>query len=495
MAVTREELEFQARAKLEISRRKREEKFRYFFPNEAQEQFINLVGSNKYFINMLAGGNGIGKSALLINILANICYGASNPWFKGDIFRWADNKGEAHERAVIDLPLFTKWPYPKKGRIISDTTTIKEKLILEIEKWFPKGRYSYVKAGKEYFSQYTTATGFSFSLMSYEQDVREFESVELGFTLFDEPPRQDIFKATVRGAREGGIIIMAFTPTLESDCSWIKDELIDKDGLANKNYVKFVVADVEKNCYEHSLRGRMPHSQIEKMLSMYNQWDREAREKGNFVHMIGRIFKDEIMRDGVQFIESFPIPKHWNKFRSIDWGYNNPTACIFLAIDPDDNWYVYGEHCQNRLTPQEQSELIKLQSNNDFYRFTLIDPSTDHDIGDGAKTVRRQFSDSGIPTQLGRNEPGARWGGISKIIEMLIPDPKTSKPKLRIFNTCKQLRWEMGHYITHQYKHPLDKNPKEEPRKKEDHLVDALRYLTLRNPHYFSDVLGTEEDN
>ena len=53
----------------------------------------------------------------------------------------------------------------------------------------------------------------------------------------------------------------------------------------------------------------------------------------------------------------------------------------------------------------------------------------------------------------------------------------------------------MRHYITHQYKHPLEKNPKEEPRKKADHTIDCLRYLALTNPHYGTsyDIAEDEE--
>src|SRR3990167_7185143 len=88
-----------------------------YIPNGKAEQFIKMVGSGKNFINMFIAANGVGKSAAGVNIITNICYGAQNEWF--------------------DYPLFKSFPYVKKGRIISDPTTIKEKIIPELKKWFP----------------------------------------------------------------------------------------------------------------------------------------------------------------------------------------------------------------------------------------------------------------------------------------------------------------------------------------------------------------------
>ena len=174
-------------------------------PNGKCLEFIKIVGSNKNFINLFSAANGVGKTAVGVNIVANICYGIQNNWFK-------------------DLPLFEKFPYIKQGRIISDPTTIKEKIVSELKKWLPSNRfkihYSTTKEGKQFESKWITDTGFEFNLMTTEQDTKEFESVDLGWVWIDEPCPESIFLATVARMRRGGIIFFTMTPLKYS--AWIK---------------------------------------------------------------------------------------------------------------------------------------------------------------------------------------------------------------------------------------------------------------------------------
>ena len=90
---------------------------KYFYPNGKATEFVEMVGSDKFFVNMFVGANATSKTSTGANIVVNICYGPQNEYFKH--------------------PLFERWPYIKKGRIISDPTTLKEKIIPELKKWLP----------------------------------------------------------------------------------------------------------------------------------------------------------------------------------------------------------------------------------------------------------------------------------------------------------------------------------------------------------------------
>lgn len=136
---------------------------RYYIPNGKSEEFIKLVGQNKHFVSLFLAANGVGKTCTGSNMVANICYGPQSKWFQS--------------------PLYKDFPYLKQGRIISDPTTLEEKIVPELHKWLPKGKYETSKAGKTYESQWKTNTGFEFDLMSNEQDAKEFESVDLGWCI------------------------------------------------------------------------------------------------------------------------------------------------------------------------------------------------------------------------------------------------------------------------------------------------------------------------
>lgn len=178
-------------------RRRLTQQYLYYVPNGKAEKFIAMVGTHHFFVNLFIAANGVGKTAVLCNILANIFFKPNPAWF--------------------NYPLYTDFPYIHKGRIISDTTTVTKTLIPELHKWFPQGQYTSSKADKHYESVWKTRANngkkaFEFDIMTYEQDIKQFESATLGFVLFDEPPLEPIWKATISRLRRGGIIICCFTP-------------------------------------------------------------------------------------------------------------------------------------------------------------------------------------------------------------------------------------------------------------------------------------------
>lgn len=181
---------------------------------------------------MVCAANGVGKTCVGANILTNVVYGAQNEYF--------------------DLPLFQKFPYIKRGRIISDPTTIKAKIIPELEKWFPineakkmpDANFEFGKEGKNYVCKITTNTGWEIDLMSTEQDAKEFESADLGFIWIDEPMPKDKFMATLARARLGAIVVWTFTPLFYA--AWIKEWM---DEHADGEYADYVEAEMEDNCF------------------------------------------------------------------------------------------------------------------------------------------------------------------------------------------------------------------------------------------------------
>lgn len=180
----------------QISLRKDTARYQFYVPNGKAERFITMIGSHKHFINLFIAANGVGKTAVLCNILANICFPHNKSWF--------------------NHPLYTNFPFIPKGRIISDSTTVTKTIIPELHKWFPQGQYTSGKGDKHYESIWKTKgigkQQFEFDIMTYEQDVKQFESSTLGFAILDEPVPEAIWKATISRMRRGGIIICCFTP-------------------------------------------------------------------------------------------------------------------------------------------------------------------------------------------------------------------------------------------------------------------------------------------
>lgn len=195
--------------KEEQAYRLKNERYRYYTPNAKCEEFIEEVGSGERFIVLFSAANGVGKTSVAVNVLANIFWGKDN----------TDNEW-------FHYPLYREWPYPKEGRIVSEAANITKNLVPEIKKWFPMGRYDAQKASKKYLSEWETDTGFSFDIMTNDQDPKQFEGPTLGFVWFDEPPTKTIFKACISRLRKGGVVFITATPLNGS--AWMKEAIVDK---------------------------------------------------------------------------------------------------------------------------------------------------------------------------------------------------------------------------------------------------------------------------
>ena len=303
-----------------LARETIENRIKFFTPNGKQDEFNGLVGAGKHFICLLSAGNGVGKSADVVNLLGNIIWGPQNEWFRGKLFK--------------------DWPYPKRIRIITESKNVTEigAIDQEIKTWWPKGKYKGSKGGKQFVEKYETDNGWIIDKMSYEQDLKEFESSTLGIAWFDEPPPKPIYDATKWRMRKGGIILISMTP-LEG-AAWIFEE----GGLLDSEDCAVVYADIEDNCKEHGVRGILEHKHIEMMLKDASPAELEARKSGKPLSTVNTIF-GSLWSPEVHIIEDDVEPPPGSQFgMTVDPGDGKPYAITWWWVDPrghivfDYNW-------------------------------------------------------------------------------------------------------------------------------------------------------------
>jgi hypothetical protein len=484
----------------ERARRKEANKAKHFVPNGRAQQFIELVGSGEAFISMFIAGNGVGKSCAGANIVTNIVYGPQSPWFRSEAFDWTDDKGVKHTRPATPMPLFEKFPYLKRGRIISDPTSIKEKIIPELKKWFPANEskllpvanYQTGKEGKAYEAKFVTNTGFEIDIMSNEQEVKEFESVDLGFVWVDEPMPKDRFIATVARGRLGMVIFMTFTPLTYS--AWLKD-FIDEKMLENKEgeiFCDYVEAEVEDNCKLHGVRGILEHAAIKRMVQTYSADEFEARAMGKFGHLIGRVHK--AFRRKVHVIRPFPIDeRRFTVYTALDPHPRNPDHMMWLAVDRNGTKYICGELVTKGTTPQLAERIMAFESARNFrVESRIIDPSAyNNDQHKDEPSVGARLSDLGLDMVSGSKDLQA---GIKRTDDALfyeeVGGEMVRRPELFIFDTCPVTIKQLEEYVWSEYKGNAadEKKPKGQPVDKNDHMPENLHRLLLAEPVFVPKV-------
>lgn len=201
----------------------------------------------------------------------------------------------------------------------------------------------------------------------------------------------------------------------------------------------------------------------------------ETRRVGAFASFHGAVYPD--FNNSVHVIQPIKLSDQWYRRRSIDFGYQHPTVCLWGAKDQHNNWYIYDEYSQSNLTAEQHVSNINAREawNTKFHGATYADTQ--------AAQERAEFHKLGLFTANAKKDIFAGIESVKRHLKVR----SDGKPKLFIFNTCKNLIREMR---TYRYHRSSDRglNPKaakDAPIKKDDDHVDALRYLIYSEDHEF----------
>lgn len=471
--LSREELIEMAEIAEELEERDSREAAKYYIPNGKAEEFIKLVGSDKNFVNMFIGANGTSKTGTGANIVANIVFGVQSEYFKG-------------------LPLFEEFPYIKKGRIISDPTTIKEKIVPELIKWLPRNTYKNFpdklyetqKEGKYYASKFIFNNGWVIDIMSNEQDVKAFESVDLGFLWIDEPMPQNQFLASLARGRLGMIVFWTYTPLFQA--GWIK-EWIDAN-MNVEGMCDYIEAEMEDNCRIHGVRGFFEHKSIQRIADSMPEDEKEARVFGKFGHLLGRVHKR--FNRKVHVIKSFPLnERDWTTYKALDPHPRVADHVLYLSVNRKGTKIVSAELLSEGLVKTLYQRMIELEIKMNFrIEGRIIDPSAFvDDQHKKEKSVGSQLFDLGETYIKGSKNLMA---GIKRLETAFDFEMKGTKfirePEVFIFDSCVVTIKQLEEYVWQEFtgRSADDKQRSGRPKDKNDHMPENLHRLVLAEPKF-----------
>lgn len=435
----------------------------FFEPNGAQDKLIKLVGGSAPHIGIFSAANGIGKTTAIANVMANIIWGPQNTFF--------------------DYPLFRAWPYPKRLRFITDPKLVEEigPLHSEIKKWWPRGKYEAIKGGKSYYSQYK-ANGFLLDIMSYDQDLKQFEGATLGGIFFDEPPVKSIWNASLARLRMGGMAIVFMTPLTQA--AWFFDDVVPR------HTDSIVYGDIEENCKTHGTRGQLDHDNISRMVSEMDVDEVEARAHGKAMYLQGLVFKnfEPTIHVLSQHITVPPgaqvwqiVDPHGDKPFACIWGFCDRSGTLFQVDEwPNEDFYkmhgcTLGIQDYKRIFAQKEQgwNVTKRIMDRHFSEVRTVHTRA---------TLREEFAKVGLHYEISYHGGVEEvHSGVVKVRDFLAYDISRSidalnKPKYfvspKCFNTIKSFqRWSVD-TKTQDYKDDF-----------KDYM-DCVRYWAMANPRY-----------
>lgn len=186
-------------------------------------------------------------------------------------------------------------------------------------------------------------------------------------------------------------------------------------------------------------------------------------------------------RQDLHIIQPFPIPSDWPRYMAIDPGLRNPTAGLWVAVDPDDTLYVYDEYYVSEKIIKEHAEAILRREQGQKIYLRLIDPSSSGRNFITKTSNRDEYARYGIHCVPARNDLQI---GMDRVAKLLTPGEKTGAPGIFFFSTLTHTLEEIRNYRWQEIYGSRQNDPPEKPVKRSDHLMDCLRYIAMAEPVY-----------
>lgn len=193
---------------------------------------------------------------------------------------------------------------------------------------------------------------------------------------------------------------------------------------------------------------------------------RDARTRGIPFLGVGAVYP--VLTELIE-VKPFPIPDHWPRAFGLDVGYNM-TAAIWGALSPEnDVLYLYDEHYIAQETPAIHAHAIMGYATHSNLRAPwipgVIDPASKGKSPTDGQQLLQQYRDLGLDLDMAINAVDTGIGAVWM---------RLSSGRLKVFSTLQNFFKE---YLL--YRRVKKEDGKVVIKKKNDHLVDATRYLVM----------------
>lgn len=179
-------------------------------------------------------------------------------------------------------------------------------------------------------------------------------------------------------------------------------------------------------------------------------------------------------------INPFEIPKHWQRYRSFDFGFSKPFSVGWWAADNDGRLYRYREFygCTGvpnegiKISPGEIARQIA-QTESEYGEKDVIgiaDPSIFEESR--GESIAMQMENYGVYFSKGDN---TRLAGKMQV-HLRLKFDKNGLPMMYVFKNCKHFIRTMPNLVY------STKNAEDINTDCEDHIYDETRYMLMDRP-------------
>lgn len=247
---------------------------------------------------------------------------------------------------------------------------------------------------------------------------------------------------------------------------WVKKMFIDNPEV-NKPGSEH--AFIPSNVYDNDFYMQNDPDYVKKLEALPEK-KRRALLYGDWDAFEGQFF-EEFDRD-VHVIEPFVIPKDWRIYRTRDYGLDM-LACYWIAVDFENNAYVFKELYESGLIVSEAGKKINDMTTEPIYMDIAPPDLYNKNSQTGKSAVDIFREESGHYLTKGNNDRVNGWLAVKEWLAFITDSQGKKYPKLRIFKNCTNLIRTLPLLIY------SDKNPNDVATEPHEisHAPDSLRYF------------------
>ena len=382
--------------------------------------------------------------------------------------------------ALGENPHWPNLPVPNIGWVLSVSNEAQREILQpKFEKYLPKGRIKFIRQRRGgVWDQVLLDNGSVIGFKSAEMGREVLQGTAIHWAHYDEEPPQDIrdevqMRLTDFRGREW------FTLTPINGMTWIYDRFVDKETCVND--VEVFTASMWDNAI--SCGGYIPDDEIKRQEeAIPDPIMREIRIYGAFKDQVGRVYKS--WDPNVHGLEQLPpnlqnpdgtLNANMDTYCRIDTG--RCFAAGFYVVDYLGNVFKFEEYyAEDRPFSENCRSVLNICSQYGIWPEFKHDPTSQFMV---------DMSENGIPSGPADHDVDK---GIAIVNEYLQYNPNKSRgpmfsnPRYYVVKSkCKETMKEYPRYI---WEAPSKTGQaigekKNKPRKKDDHMMDADRYLLV----------------
>ena len=366
-------------------------------------------------------------------------------WWEGKTFDYANDwwVGGVTTEAI------TKGPQNLLLGAIGDwgKGTIPEKVLKNVTR-----RQGVPGAAYMAFVEHVSGKVSQITFKSYDQGREKWQAATLtGGVWFDEEPPDDIYsEGLTRINATDGITFTTFTPLL--GMSNVVRMFYPEPNTTSRSITSMTINDV----------GHYTEEKKQQVIAAYLPHERKARALGLPFMGSGQVFpvdEEEITFDPP---DNWKYPNDWPQIVGIDFGWDHPTAAVWLYWDRDND-IVYLSGCYRQSKEGIIAHAAAIRARGSWIPVAWPHDGLQHDKGSG-ETLSAQYRAQNVNMLHERAQFVDGGHGVEAGIQMLLERMETGR--LKIERSCVEFWDEFRQY------HRKDGLIVKE----RDDVISALRY-------------------